>query len=593
VSTREPTIWMNVTTSANWKRPAVGIVRVEKAICEEVAKLLPDGRLRECRWQEGRFVELTQRCSTVVTESEPKGALLSSAEASASVVDPPSRPNRFARFISLLRNSDEIRNAAEAEVETERAGTVPGRKQTLPTDPFKAGDILISVGLEWDYPYHKDFFRLRKERGIRIITCCYDLIPVLYPQYCVGDVASHFKQYFLDSACGSDAILCISKQSERDLKRVLWEAGAAEPNTYVIALGDNVPSGTGVISEQVSNLTKEPFLLFVSTIERRKNHEVLYRAYHLLCQESKRDSLPKLVFVGMPGWGVTDFLKDLELDPLTKGLIVQLNNANDAELRLLYEAASFCLYPSFYEGWGLPVGEALALGKAVLSSDRGSLPEVGGDLVRYVDPWNPVAWAEAIWGLLSRPDQLDSITNRIRSIYRARRWQETAATVKWVIDDLMLLPRDIDLWPGYTMSSLVGEQSGPLIRSTGVPGYLMFGPYWSFSPGAYRISVWDVARDRTHGLAKFDVVSNQGHVVHWAQKIEVQPREHLDSDEPLLEISVNLHEPAESLQVRCEILSGSLTLSRLKINQMLEGHGRADSGRSNRTHAFAVPKTSA
>lgn len=101
-----------------------------------------------------------------------------------------------------------------------------------------------------------------------------------------------------------------------------------------------------------------------------------------------------MVFVGMEGWGVGELLKDIELDPLTRGLIVRLNRVSDAELRVLYEAARFCVFPSMYEGWGLPVGEALSMGKVVICSNRGSLPEVG-EVVRYVDPRNPQAWADA------------------------------------------------------------------------------------------------------------------------------------------------------------------------------------------------------
>jgi glycosyltransferase involved in cell wall biosynthesis len=100
------------------------------------------------------------------------------------------------------------------------------------------------------------------------------------------------------------------------------------------------------------------------------------------------------------------------------------------------------LYPSFYEGWGLPVGEALALGKAVLSSDRGSLPEVGGDLVRYVDPWNPVAWAEAIWRLVDDDKEREAIASKVRVTYTAKKWEETAATVKSLIDGILTTPRD-------------------------------------------------------------------------------------------------------------------------------------------------------
>jgi glycosyltransferase involved in cell wall biosynthesis len=433
---------MNVTTSANWNRPVVGIVRVEKSLCAELGKLYGH-RFKECYWQNDKFVERLSLPVAKISKQEPSLETVVLPEVGQKRTRIPRR-NRFFRFFSLLREPNVSLSCLDDESETALTTTPSADSASSESGPFVAGDILISVGLEWDYPYHKKFHTLREERGIRIITCCYDLIPVLYPQHCVANVAKHFKQYVRDSARGSDAILCISKQSERDLKQVLEDVGVAPPRTCVITLGDNVPTGSGDISEQVAEIAKAPFLLFVSTIERRKNHAVLYSAYHLLCEAGKREVLPKLVFVGMPGWGAGDFLKDVELDPLTQGLIVQLHNVNDAELRLLYEAALFCLYPSFYEGWGLPVGEALALGKAVLSSDRGSLPEVGGELVRYVDPWNPVAWAEAIWSLARDDKERKAIESKVRATYKAKKWEETAATVKTLIHSILMTPRDLE-----------------------------------------------------------------------------------------------------------------------------------------------------
>jgi glycosyltransferase involved in cell wall biosynthesis len=153
------------------------------------------------------------------------------------------------------------------------------------------------------------------------------LIPVLYPQYCVNDVANIFANYFLELADGSDMILCISKQSETDLKEMLAQMGGANPVTNVFPLGDNTPKSLNdKISPEVRAIILEPFILYVSTIERRKNHEILYRAYHLLCSQGEKARLPKLVFVGMPGWGVGELLKDIELDPLTQDLIVRFKS---------------------------------------------------------------------------------------------------------------------------------------------------------------------------------------------------------------------------------------------------------------------------
>jgi glycosyltransferase involved in cell wall biosynthesis len=370
-----PTIWMNITSSKNWARPPVGIIRVERTISEELEKIYTTS-FKKCVWVEDRFVY----------------------EFSGKNVDV----------------------------------------------AFKRGDILISMGLDWDYSYYKQFYFFRFKKGVKIITCCYDLIPVMFPQYCVGAVANTFTSYFLELADASDLILCISKQSQHDLHKLLEGTGAAFVRTEVFNLGDNVPLSVqddlskNSISEEITRICQGTFILFVSSIERRKNHEVLYRAYHILCSEGKRETLPKLVFVGMQGWGVSDLLKDIELDPNTKDMIVQLNHVNDVELRKLYEMAIFCVYPSFYEGWGLPIGEALSLGKVVIASGKGSIPEVGGDLVCYVDPWSPRDWANEIWKMVTDNVWRSKLESRVKIGYKARAWGDTAKVLAKSIRHMQL-----------------------------------------------------------------------------------------------------------------------------------------------------------
>ncbi len=463
-----PTIWMNMTTSANWQRPPVGIVRVERSLCAEFEKMYGK-RFRCCIWRDGFFVEWPSQASAeqnspvpvAAEESEPQAVstdlplmfpLLPRRQAAAAVAQgflslmPASvRPflNRLLhglrpRIAKLLR-FPRLRGWLDRTGRPVAMAAVPapplsGSKQTL----FSPGDVLISVGLDWDHDFYKDFYFLRKEQQVRVVTCCYDLIPVIYPQYCVGEVAGIFTSYFLDVADGSDLVLCISKQTEIDLLEMLYRTGGAQPKTQVFPLGDNVPiAKADEISPAVREICKEPFILFVSTIERRKNHEVLYRAYHLLCAEGKRDQLPKLLFVGMQGWGVGDLMKDIELDQLTRDHIIRLNHVTDAELRTLYETAQFCVFPSLYEGWGLPVGEALSLGKAVLCSDRGSLPEVGGDLVRYLDPWNPCVWADEIFRMATDNVWRSEWEQKAKSEYKIRTWNEAGIAVKLAVDAVL------------------------------------------------------------------------------------------------------------------------------------------------------------
>lgn len=466
-----PKIWMNVTTSANWHRAPVGIVRVEQSLCSELSRLYGE-QFKQCVWQDGDFIEWSPKI--VEKQNALKGgenqikeatlqpyitpplypllsrrlALIALAQGLLSLAPNKIRPylNHFlcslrlfilrmiksdwvVRFRPLIRSSPPLPLLASNAEETQSEK----KKMKL----FSSGDVLISVGLDWGYEFYKEFYFLRKEKGVRVVTCCYDLIPVIYPQYCVGAVAGIFTSYFLEIADGSDLILCISNQTEKDLQSMLYRVGGAKPKTYVFPLGDNVPIvDADDVSPSVREICKEPFILYVSTIERRKNHEVLYRAYHLLCEEGKREILPKLLFVGMKGWGVGDLQKDIELDPLTLNLIIQLDTVTDGELRALYEAAEFCVYPSLYEGWGLPVGEALSMGKVVLSSNAGSLPEVGGGLVVYVDPWDIRDWARKIFELSSNATYREDLEKKVRDSYMTRTWSQAALSVYKQIQDL-------------------------------------------------------------------------------------------------------------------------------------------------------------
>lgn len=467
MSAKLPTIWMNVTTSSQWRRPPVGIVRVERALSEELAKCY-GSRFRQCIWQGARFVEYTP---THAAAGEPPlpphekpsqekrqpelpmifpilprhQALVALGQGLLSLTPSRLRPffnrmlHRIKPHVGRLLASDRIRRLlAKLRRTASSPALAPGGYFLKGVESaFSAGDILISIGLDWDNHCYKQFYALRKHVGVKVVTCCYDVIPVLYPQYCVNDVANFFTSYFLDVADGSDLILCISRQSESDLNNLLHQTGGARPPTWVFPMGDNVPTASaGAVSDAVVNVCQGRFILFVSTMERRKNHEVLYRAYHLLCAQGKAADLPKLVFVGMQGWGVAELMKDMELDPLVQGLIVRLHHVTDAELHQLYESALFCVFPSLYEGWGLPVGEALSMGKAVISSDRGSLPEVGGDAVTYVDPWNAHAWAQEIHKMATDHGYRSGMEARVRRKYRPRQWSESAASVQKAIDSL-------------------------------------------------------------------------------------------------------------------------------------------------------------
>lgn len=556
---KNPTIWMNVTTSVNWNRPPVGIVRVEQELCAALEKLLGPEKFKQCTWTDGNFVEWIPYSKVFNPVINKAIDIIFPNTSSFDILR-----KLLARALEFFKRkeSNQIFSPKNDLLEIE----IPINSKV--TVRPKAGDILISVGLDWDHPYISDFFTLSKKNGIKIITCCYDLIPVLFPQYCVGDVAHRFKDYFNQLTWGSSAVLCISKQTEKDYLSLCKQLGAPERPTCVFPLGDSIPASTdNVLAPLIKDLLTKPFILFVSTIERRKNHEVLYRAYHLLCKAGYQKILPKLIFVGMPGWGVGNLLKDIELDPLTQEFIIQLNYVTDSELHTLYQKALFCVYPSLYEGWGLPVGEALAMGKAVLSSQRGSLPEVGGDLVRYLDPWNVQAWADAILELVTSPDLIKEMERNVAQGYTAKTWMEAAKCVAEFTNKLFVNNKtELVLYPGYDFSTQVGLHKGAYIQSTGERGYLMHGPYLPLSSGQYRVEIFDLPDQRTFGEIYVDLVTDQGNKCHWQGNINVNPKS--NTSEPLLHFDVLIDEEISDFEIRCIIDSAQITLSKVVITKL-------------------------
>jgi len=533
-------VWINVTTSINWNRPAVGIVRVEHSLVEHLQNELGIEVCKPCIWNNDRFVEWRPGADQIARE-----------------LIPPLHPT-FDLVQRHLTGATRAGSVAEGGRSQSATGHLrDGHHADSQLEQPAPGDFLISVGLDWEYPYTSHFYELTRKRGLRVITCCYDLIPVLFPQYCVGDVSHRFAEYFLDLCWGSEAVLCISENTRRDFTQLCAKMGAPSRRTVVIPLGDNIPSGESRIGEAVRDATETPFILFVSTIERRKNHEVLYRAYHILKRQRPETVLPRLIFVGMPGWGVGDLLKDIELDPLTAGIILQLHHVSDAELEYLYRKALFCVYPSLYEGWGLPVGEALAMGKAVIASGEASLPEVGGDLVRYLSPWDPYAWADAIQDYVHHPETLLELEQRVKTNYRPRQWADTAKVVCNLIAELSESPdaRPLSLLPGYDLSTESGIHAGPSIRTKNREGLLLFGPHYAMQKGRYVVHLLGKLLDHHRGHITCKVVSNGGRTIHMSQVYEFPLTQ--SAGNLALELPFVLKNDVDDLEIKCWVLQDS------------------------------------
>ncbi len=176
---------------------------------------------------------------------------------------------------------------------------------------------------------------------------------------------------------------------------------------------------------------KKPYILFVGVLQPRKNVTRLVQAFNIL---KKKLQIPhQLVLVSSKGWLYEDILKEIKKSPYKKD-IIQTGNMPLSELpKLLWETEVFVL-PSLYEGFGLPVLEALACGTPVVTSNNSSLPEVGGDAALYIEnPKNETEIAEKILKVISNKDLQKEMRRKGFEQAKKFSWRKCAKQVLKVI----------------------------------------------------------------------------------------------------------------------------------------------------------------
>jgi glycosyltransferase involved in cell wall biosynthesis len=165
-------------------------------------------------------------------------------------------------------------------------------------------------------------------------------------------------------------------------------------------------------------------LLSVGTVEPRKNHQLLLRVYDELVRQQPEFPFD-LVIAGGWGWRSRP-LQRLYRSLQSRARIHFTGYVSDAEKRALYASAKLFLYPSFYEGFGLPVLEAMAVGVPVLASHTSSLPEVVGEAGVLLTPYNPAAWLSAVRWLVDDKQARAELSAKGRTRAREFSWEQAA-----------------------------------------------------------------------------------------------------------------------------------------------------------------------
>ena len=267
--------------------------------------------------------------------------------------------------------------------------------------------------------FHSPFLPFPKEikgksKPIKVITIN-DMIPILFPHY-FGPWNQMITKQIVDCIDGNTVPICNSEATKNDLctvtgidpKRVFVVPLAASKETFFQELNQEKALS---ILRKYKIPTDQKYFLSLSTLEPRKNIESTIRAFAGMVQQQKLDDV-NLVLVGTKGWDFEPIFKEIDINSTIKNKIIITGYAADEDLAALYSSARGFVYPSHYEGFGLPTLEAMQCGTPVITSTNSSLPEVVGEAGILVESTDVTAIADGMYQIYQNDDFYNSLVNK-------------------------------------------------------------------------------------------------------------------------------------------------------------------------------------
>ncbi|WP_160122919.1 glycosyltransferase family 4 protein [Rhodovarius lipocyclicus] len=257
-----------------------------------------------------------------------------------------------------------------------RAGAIRAARQ-----PGAVFSIVSHHGLERG----RAIERLMRQ-GAAFVPMVIDIIPLTHPQFHRAAQGPRHARRMLNVARLAKGVIFISETVRHQAQAWLAEQGTRLPPSAVAPMGIDLRASAAVAPGTA------PYFLALSTLEPRKNHMLLLEVWREL-HARMGSATPRLVFVGRPGWENEPVERFIAAHP---EYVEWHGHVPEAELARLLGGARALLFPSFAEGFGVPVAEALAAGVPVIASDLAVLREVGGDVPEYLEPLDGLGWLDAV-----------------------------------------------------------------------------------------------------------------------------------------------------------------------------------------------------
>lgn len=403
--TKKPTnakrkVFIDLTSSAHRSGPPSGIARVEERYAQELYTLMPD------------------RVQFVVWNSDRRKFLAVS----------------YDQFMSGKHKSLCGANAPSYLFD-ERDFQPSGRVK------FEEDAVLLVLGGAWirNENYIQCLVNTKRDNNLMLAAFVHDVIQSKFKQWFPDKVGEEFAANCHLLVEAADHMIVNSQCTLQDLREFCLEQELVPPPIDTVRFGDQIDNPADPLQEPQFDrllpiLKGKPFILCVSAIDIRKNHIQLYNIWERMLAEYG-DKTPHLIMVGSKGWSIDPFLQMVSRNKSIQQVFHVMNGINDASLDWLYRNCLFTVYPSLYEGWGLPVAESLNYGKICVAARAGSVPEIAPSFTDLLDPMDFPSWYRTIVGYAFNRSSRVAREATI-SKYKPVSWQASAETLLDLLQNL-------------------------------------------------------------------------------------------------------------------------------------------------------------
>jgi alpha-1,3-rhamnosyl/mannosyltransferase len=272
--------------------------------------------------------------------------------------------------------------------------------------------------------YHEPNF-IPLPSDLPTVATLHDLSVLLHPEWHPADRVAHFERRFRRGLKQCVHFLAISECARQEIINMLHLSPEQVTRTYMGIRRGLAPLPEPIVTQTLRRLRlPSQYLLYLGTIEPRKNLLTLLHAYCALPEHLRRDY--PLVLVGGWGWNAGEVARFLDQRGNAAG-VMHLGYAPEKDLAALYNGARALVFPSLYEGFGLPPVEMLACGGAVLASTAGAVAETVGRQAHLIEPWDIDGWRQAMQRVLTDDEWWQSLRRGAVEAARPFTWEQCAA----------------------------------------------------------------------------------------------------------------------------------------------------------------------